>query len=210
MGSILAPASSALGALGGVASGLSQIVQRTLQLVAAPFALIGNTAGAAGSVLAGGEVAVSSTIESPVQSNEALQGGEQALGGGEQALGGDSALVVESALVGGGETSALVGGETPALVGGESPALDSSLVGGQSTIVEAPVFIPLQNQFGMSGGARSRKRRASSPKMKHGRKGTRSKSRSRSRSKRSGGKKKITQKSKSSKSKKASPRRHRM
>jgi len=203
MGSILAPASSALGALGGVASGLSQIVQRTLQLVAAPFALIGNTAGAAGSVLAGGEVAVSSTIESPVQSNEALQGGEQALGG-------DSALVVESALVGGGETSALVGGETPALVGGESPALDSSLVGGQSTIVEAPVFIPLQNQFGMSGGARSRKRRASSPKMKHGRKGTRSKSRSRSRSKRSGGKKKITQKSKSSKSKKASPRRHRM
>lgn len=185
MGSILAPASSALGALGGVASGLSQIVQRTLQLVAAPFALIGNTAGAAGSVLAGGEVAVSSTIESPVQSNEALQGGEQALGG-------------DSALVGGGETSALVGGETP--------ALDSSLVGGQSTIVEAPVFIPLQNQFGMSGGARSRKRRASSPKMKHGRKGTRSKSRSR----RSGGKKKITQKSKSSKSKKASPRRHRM
>jgi hypothetical protein len=195
MGSILAPASSAIGALGGVASGLSQIVQRTLQLVAAPFALIGNTAGAAGSVLAGGEVTVSSTIESPVQN------GEQALSGGG---GGEQALVVESALAG-GETPALV--VESALVGGQSTIVEApvlmtpALVGGQSTILEAPVFIPIQNQTGMSGGARSRKRRASSPR----RKGTRSKSRSRSRSRsRSGGKKKRTQK------RKASPRRHRM
>ena len=211
MGSILAPASSALGALGGVAQGLSQIVQRTLQLVASPFALVGNTAEAAGSVLAGGEVALSNTTD--VQSlegvSETLIGGsaiETPVNENTAALQGGSALVgaTSETLVGGSASASANASET--LVGGGANAsanasASETLVGGS---LEAPVFIPLP----MSGGARSRKRRAS-PKMRHGRKGGRSRSRSRSKSRsrsRSGGKKK---RSLINIKRKASPRRHR-
>ena len=223
MGSILAPASSALGALGGVAQGLSQIVQRTLQLVASPFALVGNTAEAAGSVLAGGEVALSNTtdvqslegvsetliggsaIETPVNENTAaLQGGSALVGATSETLVGGSASAASETLVGGSASASANASET--LVGGGANAsanasASETLVGGS---LEAPVFIPLP----MSGGARSRKRRAS-PKMRHGRKGGRSRSRSRSKSRsrsRSGGKKK---RSLINIKRKASPRRHR-
>ena len=81
MGFVLGPTSQALAGLAGVIQALGTGVTNSMKVLASPFGLIGNTAGALSSTLAGGEMASSLVVETQSVVPEAIQVESQIEGG---------------------------------------------------------------------------------------------------------------------------------